>query len=361
MSKLEKFLKESKLPEEAKALILEAWNDEKQDLAAEIRTELKSRYDEDKKSIVEGLQKLTENVLQTEVQSLHDEKRKLSEDRAVIRKNLQGFQAFSNKVLKEEVQKMQSDRKVLRESFGKFAQFSQGIMAEELKEFHQEKRELTETRVHLLAEGKRKINEAQKAFVKRAAEHAAQFIQEQTAKEFTELKEQLQEAKKNMFGRKIFEAFANEFVHKQYDENANFKCVMTALKESKAQNEEIKSSLYETQNLAAKAIKQVKVLKEQKERTGVLTKLLKPLTESQKSVMSTLLEKTPTEKLSEDFKRYLKPVLSEGQKPLRKATQIAESKSVVTGNRQNLQESVDSDAEFNKELESLAKFAGIRK
>ena len=62
MSKLEKFLKESALSPEAKALITEAWNEEKQDLVATIRDEMTTRFEADKQSIVEGLDKMAQLV-----------------------------------------------------------------------------------------------------------------------------------------------------------------------------------------------------------------------------------------------------------------------------------------------------------
>ena len=74
------------------------------------------------------------------------------------------------------------------------------------------------------------------------------------------------------------------------------------------------------------------------------------------------------EKLTEDFNKYLKPVLNESGKPARKAVPqnkqrgaLTESQKEITGNRAPLVESAQEDDEFASELDNLAKIAGIRK
>ena len=365
MSKLDKFLKESTLSADAKALIQEAWNEEKQNIAAQIRQELKERFEKDKLAIVEGLNELTNSVIQEELQQFHSEKRKLVEDRAVIRKNLKAFEAFSNSVLKEEVQQLHNDRLAIGESLKAFSKLSNQVIKEELQEFHGERQALIETRVKLVAEGRRKINEAQKAWVKKTSECAAKFIQESTQEEFNQLRTQLQEAKKNMFGRKIFEAFANEYMTTQFNENAQLKKIQYKLNESSAEIMDLRNRLVESNTSIKEKERSIKIMEDKHNRAKILSSLTKPLNANQKSVMEGLLEKTPTEKLTEDFNKYLKPVLNESsiKKPQKK---INESKkpvsSTVTGNRQPLSENVSfEDDTFTKELENIAKFAGIRK
>lgn len=366
MSKLEKFLKESTLSKEAKAVILEAWNEEKQDLVAEIRDEMKTRFDTDKASIVEGLNTMAQQVINEEMSKVYDEKRKLVEDRAVLRSNLGKFQEFSNGVLAEEISQLRSDRIALGESLKKFAKFGNQIIAEELQEFHSEKQALVETRVKLMAEGRRKLHEAQQSWIKNASAQAAQFVETQTRKEFTQLRTQLDEANKNMFGRKLFEAFAAEFMSTQYSENKEIRKLSEAIKQRENALQDTKAKLVESAAQLEKTKQRVRIMEDVAQRKAKMSTLMKPLTQEQRVVMEGLLEKTPTTKLDEDFKKYLKPVLNESTrrtKPAAKAQPLQESHSKeVTGNRKNtLLESEQQDPDFMNELENMAKFAGIRK
>lgn len=226
MSKLEQLLKESNLPTEFQSVIVEAWNEEKQELAAEIRDEMKTRFEQDRTAIVEGLNVMAQEVINEEMAKVYNEKQKLVEDRAAMRANLSKFSDFSNGVLAQEITELREDRASLQEGVRKFAEFSNKIIAEELVEFQQDKQELLETRVKLITEGKQKIDEAKRQFVAKASVNAAKFIEEQTRKEFTQLRGQLQEAQKNMFGRKLFEAFAAEFMATQYNENSEFRKIL---------------------------------------------------------------------------------------------------------------------------------------
>lgn len=366
MSKLEKFLKESTLSAEAKAVILEAWNEEKQDLVANVRDEMKQRFDADKASIVEGLNTMAQEVINEEMSKVYDEKRKLVEDRAVLRSNLGKFSEFSNGVLAKEIGQLRQDRIALGESLKKFAQFGNQVIAEELTEFHAEKQALVETRVKLMAEGKRKLHEAQQSWIKNTSAQAAKFVETQTRKEFTQLRTQLDEANRNMFGRKIFEAFATEFMSTQYNESKEIKKLSEAIKARESALQETKAQLAESSDELDKTQKRVRVMEDVYKRKELMSDLMKPLTQEQRVVMEGLLDKTPTARLDEDFKKYLKPVLNESTrratKPAAKTQPLNESRT-VTGNRKNtlLENEQQNDPEFMKELENMAKIAGIRK
>ena len=367
MSKLEKFLKESNMSEDAKKLIQEAWNEEKQNVASEIRIEMKERFERDKKEIVEGINSLIGNLAQTEFTSLYDEKRKLAEDRAVIRNNLKSFGEFSNKALNEELKHLRKDRLSLVEALSKFNGFTNNILKEELEEFHQERQQLVETRVKLLSEGRQKLNEAKNAWVKSITQEASEFINEVTRSEFAQLRNELVEAKKNSFGRKIFEAFSAEFLEDQYNKSSELKSLSSKLQESKSETASLFDKLIESENTIQSLDTKIKVLEEKQERSKILSELMKPLTLNQREVMESLLQKTSVDKLNEDFHKYLKPVLNNSANPkMDNKSKLNESKSkhnqtVVTGNREIIKENAEPDMEFTSELENIAKYAGIRK
>lgn len=362
MSKLEKLLKESNLSPEAKKLVMEAWDEEKRNVAADIRLELTERYEADKAGLVEGLANMTTAVINEEMANIRDERKKLSEDRVRIRASLANFSKFSNGILAEEVSKIRKDRRELSESMAKFMQFSNRIIAEELTEFHIDRKRLVETRVRLITHGKRKIDEARKAFVARAASEAAEYIKECTERELTELRVQLHEAKRNMFGRKIFEAFANEFMQTQYRNDPvlrDLRGTVRTLTNKILESQQSEAVLLEEKN---KLQRKLQIVEERSVRNGMIAEMVKPLTTSQKTIMGNLLEMTPTNRLKEDFNKYLPTVLSESKGIVprtapKKQAPINESVVDKTGNR--TAQSVQDD-EFDDELNDLARFAGIR-
>ena len=277
------------LTESEKKLVVESWNQEKVKLAEEMRDEFSQRYKEDKAALVEGIQKMTEEVITENLQSVFTEKEKLAEDRKLVRKKLAEFADFSNGVLSEEVRQLHEDRQHVAESLVKYAEFTNKILSEEISEFRAEKQALTEARVKLLAEGRQKIEETRQRFVQRSAKAAAKFIQEQNEKELSELKQQLDEASKNMFGRKIFEAVQQEFLSQQFKINP----ILKELTESKEQYEQMindQKILIDTLQESVKdSTKKVRIMEARVQRQKTLDNLMKPLTTEQRRIMESLL------------------------------------------------------------------------
>lgn len=372
MSKLDKFLNESSLSDEAKKLIQEAWNEEKANVAAEMREEMKGRYQEDLARLTEGLDKMMTVVISEQMSDVYTEKHKLVEDRVKLRKTLGNFSDFANTVLAEEVKSMRQERKHINESLNKFMGFSNHILAEELKDFHDEKRQLVESRVKLIAEGSKQILEARTNFIKRTAESAANYIAETTEKNLSVLKSELVEAKQNMFGRKIFEAFANEFYSKQYNESTILRELNESIKSKENEAISSKLALQEAQNKAISAERKIRIMEDKHTRNTIIAELSKPLTVQQKQIMESLLAATPTEKLKEDFNKYHKSVLkgtvnesaANHSRPAvnTKAKNTLTEGKVVTGNRESNfiknEELNTDDLDFLNEISQLS---GINK
>lgn len=369
MSKMEKFLKESNLSQEARKLIEEAWEEEKAAIAANLREDMKARYQEDLTQVVEGLNELVQSVITENMSDLYSEKRKLSEDRVRIRQSLSNFSNFANGILAEEVKQMRSETKHMNESVAKFIGFSNKILSEELHEFHDEKRQLVETRVKLVAEGTKQINEAKQRFISKTAEAAALFITEHTAKNMKELRTDIMEAKQNRFGRKLFETFATEFMNTQFNENS----VLRALNETIARKDDqvlqANASLHEARKEAEEASRKVRVMEDRNARTAIIAELTKPLTASQRKIMESLLETSVTERLSEDFKKYHKAVLNESAVKTSRPAVTTQANSVLTEStgarttnteRQNSVENCDLSDDDKAILASWKKNAGIR-
>lgn len=364
MSKLEQFLESSSLPDEAKTLIREAWEEEKKDLAADMRQEFKQRYTDDLARVVEGIEKMTSSVITESLTDVHDERRKLVEDRVKIRKTVGKYAEFANAIISEEVGKMRTNQRRIQESLGKYAKFANNIIAEELQEFHTERNNLVEARVQLMAHGRQRIEEARRDFVKRASKQTAYHFEQLARREFSQLRESLQEARANMFGRKIYEAVQAEFRAVMFNEDVELRRIMQnvqlkneELLESRKQNAELSKKLNES-------IRRIEIMEDAQVRRKTIDRLVNPLTTKQRAIMEGLLEKTPTTKLSEDFHKYFKAVISGSSAAPSKAPR-ASALVESTGNRQpvnktTIAESVVADPEFASELDIILKNAGIQ-
>lgn len=366
MSKLEQFLESSSLSDEAKTLIREAWEAEKQDLAADMRQEFKTRYTEDLARVVEGVESMTNKVITESLAEVQEERRKLVEDRVKIRKAVGKYAQFANGIISEEVGKMRTKQRKIEESLGKYAKFTNNIIAEELQEFHTERRNLVEARVQLMAHGRQRIEEARRSFVKRASQQTAYHFEQLARREFTQLRESLQEARANMFGRKLYEAFQAEFRAVMFNEDVEMRRVLQTVQlkneellEARKQNTELANQLNET-------VRRIEIMEDTQTRRKEIDKLVSPLNAKQRAIMEGLLEKTPTKKLNEDFNKYFKAVINGSSAPKQPAQRPRSGALVESnGNRQPAnkvpvtESVVDADPEFASELDQIMKNAGI--
>lgn len=362
------FINKSTLSVTEKGAISEAWDAEKRTLAAEMRDEFAQRFNEDKAKIIEGVQTMTDAVINEEMSKMYDEKRKLTEDRVAIRSKLQKFSQFSNEILSEEVKELRSDRVALGESLKLFAEFSNEIISEEVVDFRKEKSQLIEARVKLISEGKKQINEAKHNFIMRASTSAEKFIIEQTKSELSELKTQINEASNNMFGRKIFEAFATEFMGTQYREGSELRKLNESIVTLTNEKEEmeLKSIILETE--VEKSRKKINIIESSHKREGIMSMLLKPLNKQQQHIMEGLLEQTPNNKLTEGYNKYLGAVLKQDAQPVNRSPKGTRSKlteSTHNGDRSKkpsakpITPNIDQD--FEAELLKITNLAGFTK
>ncbi len=74
------------------------------------------------------------------------------------------------------------------------------------------KKDLAETKVRLVREGKAHFEKVRKDFIERSANAISETVDRGLRSEIKQLKEDIDSARKNDFGRKIFEAFANEYM-----------------------------------------------------------------------------------------------------------------------------------------------------
>ena len=349
--------------EETQTALSEAWEsklDETREIVrAELREEFASRYEHDKNVMVEALDKMVTESLTAELKEFADEKQALAEDRVKFKTHMiesaGKFNDFMVTKLAEEIKELRNDRKTQTEAVAKLEKFVIHALAEEIKEFDQDKKAVVETKVKLVAEAKQKIAELQGAFVKRSAKLVKEAVAENLGNELTQLKEDIQAARENMFGRRLFEAFASEFAVTHLSENKEFAKLQSMLDEKDQVIAESQKAIAEKEALVESKNREVKVITESITRKEKLAELFKPLNKEKADVMSSLLEGVQTERLQAAYEKYLPAVLNNSSVKKTEKPVLAESRVEVTGDK-----SAKDDADANNNVIEIRRLAGLK-
>jgi hypothetical protein len=247
----------------------------------------------------------------------------------------------------------------MAENFGKLEEFVVEQLAKEIAEFHEDKKDLAETKVRLVREAKEHFAKVKTNFIERSAKAVSETVDKALKSEIGALKEDIEEARRNDFGRKLFEAFASEYAGSYLNEKSETAKLMKVIDTKDAQLAEAKAFASKAKQLAESQATEKKRLVEAAERKDVLNELTGPLSKDQKEIMMDLLESVQTAKLRSAFDKYL-PAVIDGNTPAKKAI-ITEGKE-VTGNREESQTNVSSKADaqqFNRNVVDIKRLAGI--
>ena len=355
--------------ESTQQAINEAWEtkltEAREQLRAELREEFAGRYQHDKQVMVEALDKMVTESLTAEIEEFKAAKLALSEDRvkfnARMVESAGKFDQFLVTKLAEEIQELRNDRKQYENSIAKLESFVIKALAEEIQEFEADKKAVVETKVQLVAGAKAKLAELQKNFVARSAEMVKESITAKLESEMTQLKEDINIARENMFGRRLFEAFASEFAVTHLNENKEIAKMQELLAKQSAVIVEAKKAINDKAMLVESKEKEIRIIKESTERKTRLAEMLKPLNKEKAAVMSSLLESVQTDKLQSAFDKYLPAVLNNGtvKTVAPKASVLTESRTEVTGDKTAMQVSTQ-DTEASANVFELRKLAGLK-
>ena len=327
--------------EETQTALNEAWesklNEARDVIRAELREEFAGRYEHDKQVMVEALDKMVTESLTAELKEFADEKQALAEDRVAFKRKMvessAKFNDFMVTKLAEEIKELRADKKVQNEAVAKLEKFVIHALAEEIKEFDQDKQAVVETKVKLVAEAKSKLAELQQQFVKRSAKLVKEAVAQNLGSELAQLKEDIHTARENMFGRRLFEAFASEFAVTHLNENKEIAKLQQALAAKDAVIAESKQVIAEKEALVESKNREVRVINESIARKEKMNELLKPLNKEKAEVMTSLLESVQTERLQAAYDKYLPAVLNNAPTVKAEKVMIAESRKEVTGDK----------------------------
>jgi hypothetical protein len=350
--------------EETKTAISEAWesklNEAREQLRAEIREEFAGRYEHDKSVMVEALDKMVSESLQAEIREFADEKAQLAADRVRFNKRMSEsvnkFDQFLVAKLAEEIKELRSDRKLQKESTQRLEKFVIRALSEEIQEFAKDKQDVVETKVKLVREAKSKLDQLQQQFVARSAALVKESVAHKLESELTQLKEDIQVARENNFGRRLFEAFASEFAITHLNENTEIAKLRKAVEEKEAVIAEAKNAASEKAALVESKDREIRVIKESQQRQQTLNDLLKPLNKDKQTVMVSLLENVQTDKLKSAFEKYLPAVLNNSAAPKAEKQALVESRVEVTGDKSA---KVSAESNDNNVVE-IKRLAGLK-
>lgn len=327
--------------EETRNAINEAWEtklvEAREQVRAELREEFAGRYEHDKQVMVEALDKMVTESLANELSEFASEKKAVVEDRVKFRSHMMEsagrFNEFLVKKLAEEIQELRKDRKVHAENVQRLEQFVISALSEEIKEFSADKQAVVETKVRLVANAKEKIAELQQKFIKRSAALVQETVTSNLKSELTQLKEDVQLARENMFGRRIFEAFASEFGVTHLNENKEIRKLQARIKEQTNVIESAKKIVEQKEQIVESKDRELRIFKETTDRKEKLAEMLTTLNKEKASVMSQLLENVQTDKLQSAFEKYLPAVLNNSVVKKSEKAILSESRVEITGDK----------------------------
>jgi hypothetical protein len=317
----------------------EAWEQKltetREQVRAELREEFAQRFEHDKTVMVEALDRMVTEGLQSEIQALSAEKQQLAEDRVKFQKTIKEsankFDNFMVGKLAEEIGELRRDRKIHNEGFAKLEQFVVKALASEITEFAQDKRDLVETKVRLISEARSKLESLKSRFVKESAERMNAAVTSHLKQEMKQLKEDIQTARENNFGRRIFEAYVSEFSSTHLRENRRVRELNQLVAQKNRQLEEAIQIAEERKALAESKDHEIRKIRDSNQRQAVMEELLGPLNEDKRAVMKNLLESVQTTRLKNAYEKYLPAVLADANSKSRKV--IKESVREVTGDK----------------------------
>jgi uncharacterized protein YbcI len=359
---MDELLNSSTLSEEVRSSISEAWDTQlteaRDKITAELREEFAGRYENDKEQMVEAMDKMIGDVIGKELEEFKQDKAQVAEDRVSYRKHMKEhavvLDKFVMETLAKEIKELRNDRNAQDANMSKLEGFVMKQLTKELNEFHEDKRSLVEAKVKMIKEGKEVINQTKADFIKTAAGKIEGIMENTIRTELHTLREDIQTAKENTFGRKIFETYAAEFMSSYLNEGTEVSKLSKVVESLQGEIDSKDKAIAEKEVKLVESAKTVRIAKDTAERKAIMQEMMQPLSKDHKEIMGALLESVKTDKLQNAFNKYLPSVLKEDtNKPEKKM--ISESNTEVTGNKAEVTASAGDEAN----IVYLRKLAGI--
>jgi hypothetical protein len=360
---LKQLFENNVISEEIKASIEAAWdariNENKEQVAQQLREEFAQKYEHDKQTMVEAVDRMITDNLTQELVEFADDRKQLAEMKVKYAKKMKADTAvmkeFVTRQLASEVAELHEDQVVMANKFGKLEQFVVEALAEEIAEFYKDKQDLAETKVRLVREGRAQLVKVKQQFVERAAKMVDGIVTEGLKTEITSLKEDIEAARRADFGRKLFEAFAQEYQASYLNEKSETAKLLKVIDMKTVAVQEASKVIAQAQTIVESKEAEIVALKEAQSRKQIMNELLAPLNSEQREIMSELMESVKTSKLNESFEKYLPSVISGGKAPQKKQA-LVEAKE-ITGNKVS---NSNRSSEEESNIIDIRRLAGLK-
>jgi hypothetical protein len=311
---------------EIRAEIENAWNakinENKLAATAELREEFAKKYAHDKQQLIDAVDKLVSEKLAVEIAEFAEDRNQLAEAKAqyavAIRENTDALKSFVFERLAAEIEELHADQKVVSENFSKLEEFVVEALSKEIAEFHQDKQDLAETKVRLIREAKAHFEKVRKNFIEKSSAVVTETVSKVLTKEIGQLKGDIESARKNDFGRRLFETFSEEYASSYLNEKSETSKLLKVVKIKDQQIEDAKKAAQDNAKLVEAKDAEIKSAKDAAERSAVIGELTAPLNTEQKEIMKNLLESVQTAKLRSAFDKYMPSVVNGGTAPAKK-------------------------------------------
>lgn len=328
------------MTEETKSVVETAFaakiQENRDQITAQLREEFAQKYTHDKGVMVEAIDKMLSERLAAEMAELAEDKRALAEAKVAYQHKMAGdakvLESFIVNQLGKELVEFQSDRQKVAENFQKMEQFIVHALAKEIHEFTQDKKDLAEAKVKIVKEAKVRFDDIKTQFIKRSAQVVESTVTKKLTSEIKQLKEDIDSARTNAFGRRLFEAFAQEYSASYMNEKSETTKLLKVIEKKDLELTEAKQALEQKQSIVESTERSLRVQKDLAERKAIMSEMLAPLGADKRELMRSLLESVQTSKLATAFDKYL-PAVMEGEKRKVVKTALTES-TAVTGNRE---------------------------
>jgi hypothetical protein len=326
-------------------------------LSQQLREEFAQKYEHDKNTMIEAVDRMISEQLSAEIVEFADDRKQLAEMKVKLtkekKKAAEVMKEFVTRQLASEVRELHEDQVAMASKFGKLEQFVVEALAQEITEFYKDKQDLAETKVRLVREGRNEIKKVKEAFVQRAAKMVESVVETGLRSEIHALKEDIEAARRQDFGRKLFEAFAQEYSASYLNEKSETAKLLKVIDLKDLAMKEAAEAVVKAEKILESKQAEIRTLKESQERKAIMSELLAPLNKEQKEIMGELMETVKTERLNESFEKYLPSVIN-GKAPQKKQA-LVEAKE-ITGNKISNNQNSSGSAD----IVDIRKLAGLK-
>lgn len=353
------------------SFIFESLQSEVKDFNTEL-TEQRKTLDTEQKKLASERVKLNrkaaihlENTEKLVVEAMRENMKSLNEDRQrakrVVAEKVEMLEGFIKGQLDVEIKELHEDRKEQQSKLNMLEAVTVKQLTKEIVEFQQEKRNLEEQKVSLKKDFDSKLLEAKTAFINKATVSSSKLINKALSEEIRSLRTDILEARKNMFGRQIFEQFVVEFLSSNLIEGTEIDDIRTKLSESEKTIKNYQSIIEDKDKQLNNSKRMISESRIKEQRGGVLNKLLNKIGDvSKRNLMESMLSDVKTSDLDKQFNRYFDVIMTDSTQPVK--TKLSETRNnlpqqpkvIMSGSRKQINE--NRSEKINTEEDELINY-----